>query len=262
MDELKALRSLARAMGVHTRYTNGLGKRVIVAPETLVRVCAALGAPVERPGDGAGALRAHRESTKAGLVPPVLVAWDGSLAPVKISTDRPVEAQVHTEEGRVVPLERSEAGFRTTEALPSGYHRLTVEVSGRSETSAIIAAPREAWRRPGSHRSWGVGTHLAALRSARSRSLGDLRDLESLCRWIAERGGDLVALLPLVPTFNTQRPEPSPYSPVSRLFWSELILDLGEAHRPTPAPAHLDVIRGDAEVRAALAGHPVPPLSE
>jgi 4-alpha-glucanotransferase len=128
--------------------------------------------------------------------------------------------------------------------------------------STVIAAPLEAWRRPGSHQSWGVGTHLAALRSARSRSLGDLRDLESLCRWVAERGGDLVTVLPLAPTFNTQGPEPSPYSPVSRLFWSELILDLGEAHRPAAAPAHLDVTRGNAEVRAALAGHPVLPPSQ
>ncbi|MEP7227072.1 MAG: 4-alpha-glucanotransferase [Gemmatimonadales bacterium] len=262
MDELKPLRSLARAMGVHTRYTNGLGKRITVAPETLVRVCAALGAPIERPGDAAGALRARREIAKAELVPPVLVAWDGSLPPVTISTDRPVRAQVHLEDGQVVPLVRSGAGLRLAQALPFGYHRLTVEVSGRSETSTVIAAPLEAWRRPGAHRSWGVGTHLAALRSARSRSLGDLRDLESLCRWVGERGGDLVALLPLVPTFNTQWPEPSPYSPVSRLFWSELILDLGEAHRPAPAPASLDVTRGDAEVRAALAGHPVPPPSE
>jgi 4-alpha-glucanotransferase len=262
MDELKALRSLARALGVHTRYADGLGRRVVVAPETLVRVCAALGAPIERPGDAAGALRAHWETTKAGLAPPVLVAWDGSLAPVKISSDRPVEAQVHIGEGRVVLLERSGDVFRSSEPLPSGYHRLTIEVSGRSETSTIIAAPREAWRRPGSHRSWGVGTHLAALRSARSRSLGDLRDLESLCRWIGERGGDLVTVLPLAPTFNTQWPEPSPYSPVSRLFWSELILDLGEAHRPAAAPAALDVTRGDAEVRAALAGQPGPPPSE
>jgi 4-alpha-glucanotransferase len=262
MDELKALRSLARALGALTRYTDGLGRRVVVAPETLVRVCAALGAPIERPGDAAGALRAHRGTTKAGLVPPVLVAWDGSLAPLKIATDRPVEVQVHTEEGQVVPLERSEAGFGTTKPLPSGYHRLTVEASGRTETSTIIAAPREAFRRPGSHRSWGVGTHLAGLRSARSRSLGDLRDLESLCRWVGERGGDLVTVLPLAPTFNTQWPEPSPYSPVSRLFWSELILDLGEAHRPAAAPGTLDVTRGDAEVRAALAGQPVPPPSE
>ena len=262
MDELKALRSLARAMGVHTRYTNGLGKRVIVAPETLVRVCAALGAPVERPGDAAGALRAYRETRKGELVPPVLVAWDGSLAPLASSTDRQAQVQVHLEDGQVVPLERSTAGFRTSDALPWGYHRLTVEVAGRSETSTVIAAPREAWRRPGSHRSWGVGAHLAALRSARSRSLGDLRDLESLCRWVGERGGDLVAVLPLVPTFNSHWPEPSPYSAVSRLFWSELILDLGQAHRPVPAPAVLDVTRGDAEVRAALAGHPVPPPSE
>jgi 4-alpha-glucanotransferase len=262
MDELKALRSLARALGVHTRYTDGLGRRVVVAPETLVRVCAALGAAVERPGDAAGALRAHRQSMKGGLMPPVLVAWDGFLAPLAMATDRPVEAQVHIADGRIVPLEPSEGGFRPAEALPNGYHRLTVEVSGRRETSTVIAAPREAWRRPGTHRSWGVGTHLAALRSARSRSLGDLRDLESLCRWIGERGGDLVTVLPLAPTFNTQWPEPSPYSPVSRLFWSELILDLGDAHRPAAAPAALDVTRGDAEVRAALAGHPLPPPSE
>ena len=261
-DELKALRSLARAMGVHTRYVNGLGKRVTVAPETLLRVCAALGAPVERPGDAAGALRAQRQTTNAPLVPPVLVAWDGSLTPLAIPTDRPVQVQVHLEDGPVVPLVRSGARFRATQALPWGYHRLTVEVSGWSETSTVIAAPLEAWRRPGMHRSWGVGTQLAALRSARSRSLGDLQDLESLCRWVGERGGDLVTVLPLVPTFNTQWPEPSPYSPVSRLFWSELILDLGEEHRPTPAPAHLDVIRGEAEVRAALGGHPLPPSSE
>ena len=262
MDELKALRSLARAMGVHTRYINGLGKSVIVAPETLVRVCAALGAPVARLEDAADALLAHRETTSAGLVPPVLVAWDGFLAPLAISADGPAQLQVHLEDGPVVSLVRAGAQFRVPEALPSGYHRLTVEAAGRSETSTIIAAPLEAWRRPGLHRSWGVGTHLAALRSARSRSLGDLRDLETLCRWVGERGGDLVTLLPLVPTFNTEWPEPSPYSAVSRLFWSELILDLGQAHRPAPVPTTLDVTRADAEVRAALAGHPVPPPSE
>ena len=38
MDELRALRALARDLGVHTRYTDGLGRRVVVAPETLLRV--------------------------------------------------------------------------------------------------------------------------------------------------------------------------------------------------------------------------------
>jgi 4-alpha-glucanotransferase len=45
---------------------------------------------------------------------------------------------------------------------------------------------------------------------------------------------------------------------VSRIFWSELILDLGDAHQPSPPPETLDVAVADAEVRAALAGLPVP----
>ncbi len=258
MDELRALRSLAKAMGVHTRYTDGLGRHVTVAPETLVCVCAALGAEVARPSDAAQALRAHGATKNTGRVPPVIIAWDGILPPLAISEDGPVHAELQLEDGDVAPLETQGAELRATRPLPTGYHRLSVEASGRNETCTVIAAPLQAWHRPGSHRSWGVGTHLAALRSARSRSLGDLQDLESLCRWLGERGGDLVMVLPLSPTFNSAPPEPSPYSPVSRLFWSELILDLGDAHRPSGPPTTLDVTRADAEVRAALAARPAP----
>jgi 4-alpha-glucanotransferase len=258
MDELKSLHSLARAMGVHTRYVDGLGKPVRVAPETLLRVCTTLGAPVTRPEDAGDALRAHRAAAAARQVPPVIVAWGGVLAPVTIKPAGSVRVQVCLADGEVHTLDRTDAGYRAKRALPAGYHRLTVEAGGRKETSTIIAAPVQAWRRSGSPRSWGVGTHLAALRSARSRSVGDLRDLASLCHWVRQSGGDLVTALPLLPTFNTEVPEPSPYSPVSRLFWSELILDLHDAHRPTAAPGSLDVTAADAEVRAALAGHPVP----
>ena len=237
MDELKALRALATELGVYTRYADGLAKKVTVTPETLVRVCAALGAPITRVADAARALDAVRAARAATHLPPVVVAWNGLLPPHAIPN-----AEVQLETGEVVPP--------GTRPLPLGYHRL--------ETCTIIAAPVEAWRRPGTHRSWGVGTHLAALRSARSRSLADLRDLESLCRWVREKGGDLVTVLPLLPTFNADPPDPSPYSPVSRLFWSELILDLEGAHRSTGGVTALDVTRGDAEVRAALARHPVP----
>jgi 4-alpha-glucanotransferase len=252
MDELRALHTLAKAMGVWTKYTDGLGRHVVVSPETLVKVCAAMGAPVERPADAAEAVRAHRTGVKGGL-PPVLVAWDGLLAPVAAG-DGPVRAELRLEDGATEPVTVTGGEMRVGRALPTGYHRLSVEAAGREATCTVIAAPVEAYRRPDSPRSWGVGTELAALRSARSRSLGDLRDLESLCRWVHEQGGDLVTVLPLSPTFNGEWPEPSPYSGVSRLFWSELILDLGEAHRPTPKPASLDVTRADAEVRAALAG--------
>jgi 4-alpha-glucanotransferase len=257
--ELKALRSLARAMGVHPRYIDGLGKRVIVTPETLLRVCAALGAPIERPADAAEALRARRAARSTALVAPVLVAWDGALPVIPLPQGGPVHAEVHCADGDVVRLEAAGAELRASRVLPAGYHGLVVEVGGRVERGTVIAAPVLAWRRPETQRSWGVGTHLAALRSARSRSRGDLRDLSSLFGWLRERGGDLVTVLPLLPTFNTDPPEPSPYSPVSRLFWSELIVDLEDAHRPCASPGTLDVRRADAEVRAALAVRPAPP---
>ncbi len=262
MKELRALRSLARAMGVLTRYTDGLGRRVTVGPETLLRVCAALGVPVTRPADAADALRAHRVAKKTGALAPVLVAWDGVLPPVAISGRGSVQAEMLLEDGTVAPLEIHRRKLRVPHPLPFGYHRLTVDASGGTHSCTVIAAPVEAFRRPGSHRSWGVGAQLAALRSARSRSLGDLRDLESLCRWVCDNGGDLVMVLPVHPTFNPEPPEPSPYSPVSRLFWSELMLDLGNAHRPAALPTTLDVTRADAEVRAALAGLPMPDPSE
>lgn len=258
LDELAALASLSREMGVLTDYIDGLHRPVTVAPETLVAVCAALGADIARPADAADALKAIR-ARRTGALPPVVVAWNGKLAPLALEGRGPVRAELHLEGDGTMLLEVAGSEVRAPESLPFGYHRLTVEADGRLEAITVIAAPSEAWRRPGSSgRSWGVGTQLAALRSGRSRTLGDLRDLETLCHWVGARGGDLVTVLPLLPTFNRHPAEPSPYSPVSRLFWSELILDLGDAHRPVPPSATLDVTRADPEVRAAVEHLPPP----
>jgi len=257
-DELTALAALCRELGVLVEYVDGLHRPVTVAPETLVEVCAALGAEIARPADATEALKAFR-AARAGALPPVLVAWDGKLDPLTVHARGPVRAQLDLEQDGAILLEAVGPEVRAGEPLPFGYHRLTVEADGRVDTVTVIAAPQKGWRRPGSNgRSWGVGAHLAALRSSRSRALGDLRDLETLCHWVGARGGDLVTVLPLLPTFNHPPAEPSPYSPVSRLFWSELVLDLGDAHRPVPAPSTLDVKRADLEVRTALAQRPLP----
>ncbi len=261
MDEFHALRALANAMGVHDHYTDGLGRRISVSPETLVRVCGAAGARISAAGDAADALREHLEAAEHVSLPPVLVAWDGKFTAHAPHHEGPMLAELHLEHGDVVELEQTDLELRFRERLPLGYHRLVVEAAGRQHSSTVIAAPVMAWRRAGSHRSWGVAGQLSALRSARSRSVGDLQDLQTLCDWIRANGGDLVSLLPLLPTFNSAPPEPSPYSPVSRLFWSETILCLGAAHRPTPRPPSIDVSRADEEVRAALAGAIVPDAS-
>src|ERR671916_450877 len=112
MDELKALRSLARAMGVHTRYIDGLGKHVLVGPETLVRVCAALGAPIDRFADAEDALRSRRDTEATRFLPPVLVAWDGALTPLPVPEAVGVHAEVRSPDGEVVRLEHVGAELR------------------------------------------------------------------------------------------------------------------------------------------------------
>ena len=248
-------------MGVLTRFTDGLGRRVVVSPDTLVRVCAALGAPIAGVADAPDAWRARRATRRAGGLPPVVVAWDGAPAEIALPA-RAAHAELRLESGEPAALRQGRRALRVAAPLPHGYHRLTVETPGGVQACTVIAAPVHTWRQPGADRSWGVGTHLAALRSRRSRALGDLRDLEAVCRWVGSRGGDLVTVLPLNPTFNTEPAEPSPYSPVSRLFWSELILDLASAHRPTAAPATLDVRRAHEEVWSALAGREPPEATE
>ena len=255
--ELRSLHALASSMGVHTRYTDGLGRHVIVAPETLVQVCASLGAAVAKSSDAGDALEARKSSGHGGPLPPVLVAWDGVMPSLGISARQARSAELRLENGETVSLQRP-GNSKPRPTLPWGYHRLTIEARGREESCIVMAAPVRAWRREESSRSWGVGAQLAACRSKRSRSVGDVQDLESLCRWVRSSGGDVVTVLPLLPTFNTEPPEPSPYSPVSRLFWSELVLDLGTAHRPAPAPETLDVMSANAEVRAALAAQRSP----
>jgi 4-alpha-glucanotransferase len=262
MREALALRRLAREMGVLTRYTDGLQRRVVVSPDTLVRVCAALGAPISRQEEAADALVAVRASKQEEILPPVLIAWDGQLRPVAIPLEGEFRADLNLEQGGEAELAFHDGKLSARHPLPLGYHQLTITAGSRQLHATVISAPVQSWRHAGSARSWGVGTHLAALRSSRSRSLGDISDLEQLCRWIHERGGNLVTVLPLLPTFNSSWPEPSPYSPVSRLFWSELIMDLGAAHQPTEAPVALDVTRADAEVRRALQGRPLPPSGD
>jgi 4-alpha-glucanotransferase len=256
IPEQDPLHRLAAQSGVHTSYRDGLGTTVEVGPDTLIGILATLGVPVATASDAADALGQLARHADGTALPPVMVAWDGFLPPLRASGLR--EAVLLLEDGGDLTLHADGDELSPGEPLPMGYHRLEVVCDAGVASVTVIAAPVEGWRREGSPRAWGIGTHLAALRSRRSRSVGDLHDLEATCAWLATLGGDLVTVLPLLPTFTDPDPEPSPYAPVSRLFWSELMLDLGEHHRPSGPVETLDVRRAAAEVREALAGVPAP----
>jgi 4-alpha-glucanotransferase len=250
MERPPHLIALAHRLGIATTYTDGLGRTVEVGTETLLRVTTALGTAVRTPDDAAEALAAF---DRRRPLPPVIVAWDGVLP--RTSGMRG-EAGIRLEDGQEQAVDAGAVAPRPT--LPWGYHHLTVDRRGTARVATVISAPSEAWQHHDSTREWGAATHLAALRSSRSRAVADLADFEMAARWIRGHGASVVTVLPLLPTFNAPPAEPSPYSAVSRLFWSELLLDLGVGHRAVGTVDRLDVSRADHEVRAALRDHAPP----
>src|SRR5690242_20604126 len=136
--ERRALRALARRMGVHTRYIDGLGRRVSVGPETLLRVCAALGARVERPADAAEALRARRAARGVETLAPVLVAWDGVLPPLPYLHGAGVRGELRGAGGLVQPLHPTGGEIRLPSPLASAYFELRLETPRGIETSTVI----------------------------------------------------------------------------------------------------------------------------
>jgi 4-alpha-glucanotransferase len=125
---------------------------------------------------------------------------------------------------------------RAQARLPLGYHRLELR-AGRSSlrtTTTVIAAPRHA-HLPARSRAWGVFLPLHSVRSEHNCGVGDFADLLTIAHWTSELGGDYLGTLPLLATFLNAPFEPSPYAPVTRLFWSDLFLDLD--HLPGGDPA-------------------------
>ena len=134
-----------------------------------------------------------------------------------------------------------------------------VEVGGRAAATLVLAAPRRRLRRAAAV----VGRVPPALRRARRPfGPGDFTRMRRLLAWTAGLGGDLVGTMPLLAAFLDQPFEPSPYVPVSRLFWNELYIDPRGRARSAPrrrAPAQLiaaSAVPGDdrlIDYRAAMA---------
>jgi 4-alpha-glucanotransferase len=241
-NEREDLAELARLYGAQTSYRDAMGNHVEAGHESLLAVLRALRAPVEGMADVAEALRERREELDRRVIEPVIVAWDGHAPSIELRPGNASgavayhldlesgERRAQVAELRSLPESRSEGASRPgrrltlAEPLPPGYHRLTVEIDGRTAESLILSAPTRCYGGDGKP-LWGVFLPLYALRTSRSWGAGDFSDLETLAEWTAGLGGGMVATLPLLASFLDEPFEPSPYAPASRLFWNELYLD-------------------------------------
>lgn len=255
----RGLHALARLHGVQTAYHDNDGRRRVASPDVLMGVLRALRVPVARVADIPRLLEHRWRELWERVVEPVVVAWvgpDGSPASsftLRVPTrlrDRPVQLAVNREDGglrrwsldlaSLDVVDRAEAGGTDYVALraelprlPPGYHDLHVALGptggeGRFE-ALLIAAPRRAagWETVLGARTWGLFAPLHALWEDTGAGpdgavAPSFHLLDRLAGRMAERGGSVLGTLPLLAAFLDRPYEPSPYAPVSRLFWNEL----------------------------------------
>src|SRR5262245_657750 len=250
MTETNLLHNLARLFNIQTKIYDVFGRLMQPAPEAILRVLNILGAPVERVGDLAGALRQRRQSLMQRMIDPVVVAWDGGPLRLKLRLPAPLAAmearyRIDLESGefleskcqrdvRIKPVESCIEGVRYVrqwfifpEKLPLGYHRLHLQIGTHTFDSYVLSSPLQAYGAAAIHpRLWGLFCPLYALGSEKNWGAGNFSDLETLIDFTGQMGGDFVGTLPLLSTFLDEPFNPSPYAPVSRLFWNEFYLDV------------------------------------
>ncbi|MDH3283351.1 MAG: 4-alpha-glucanotransferase [Acidobacteriota bacterium] len=237
------LEELCSLFGVETSFHDVDGRVREASESALVATLGALGAGLDSPGDAGDALHARRDALERRVIEPVTVAWDGS--PPLLAMNVPVSHHganvsfsLRLEDGGVVEAAGHvedlphQGGGGNGDArrvlrlppVPHGYHRLQVELGRMRHEALVIAAPTRCFDPDPQEkrRWWGLFAPTYALRTRRGGGLGDLADLRTLFDRCAELGGATVATLPLLPSFAGRPHDPSPYSPISRLFWSEL----------------------------------------
>jgi 4-alpha-glucanotransferase len=169
--------------------------------------------------------RGHWRASSAQATTAILDAMGATTASPPDASAWVVRAdqQVRLGDGAVIRLE--EGGEAKVDGnmppdTPWGYHTL-VHPDGREH--ALIVCPGICFL-PGDLRTWGWGTQLYAVRSAKSWGIGDLGDLRELGRWARSLGAGMMLLNPLHATLPTPVQQPSPYTPSSRRFRNPLYL--------------------------------------
>jgi 4-alpha-glucanotransferase len=241
---------LARLYGVQTSYVSASGKRVSASMDSLVITLRSMGVDATR---ATTALRSRIRHLRGERLSPIVTAWNGRGS-TKLRVDGKssgvLQGVIELEDGEAIEFSRKFADLPTTSkkgpggepeilttlrlpgTLPMGYHRLRITIGRTEHEALIISAPVKSYRPDldACDHEWGLFCPMYALRSERSLGCGDLTDLRTLANWQAGLGGRVVGTLPMLAVYLDEPFDPSPYSPVSRLFWNELFID------PTRAP--------------------------
>jgi 4-alpha-glucanotransferase len=252
------LRELARLFSIQISYQDAGGRRQVASRQALLAAMRVRSSAFREGEDPAQVRDARLRESWSRALPPVAVSWGRARAAIDLKSpladNGPWRYQLDLENGdhrsgeidlsHAPEVGRAEIGserfsarrWRLPHSLPHGYHKLRVLHGEAEAESLLIAAPQSAWGPPAGQKSWGVFAPLYACHTDKSWGGGDVSDLGSYREWVERSGGSVLGTLPLLATFlDSPFTDRSPYSPVSRLFWNELYLDVRRVAEFDPA---------------------------
>jgi 4-alpha-glucanotransferase len=241
-----ATAELARRLDVELEYINAAGTRIVISPEIVRAVLAAMGYPVNNDGDAEAFLGSLTDKERSRRLPAVLVVsheHQPAQIPVNVETGhshkwRLVREDCEIAEQGSLDIEQSTASSLEREGsaplgtswvaltveLPCGYHQFEID----DESMSLIVVPEKCWLGPieRNQRIWGVAAQLYLLRSERNWGIGDFTDLHNLIDIAAGWGASVIGLNPLHALFIDDPEQASPYAPASRLYLNILNIDV------------------------------------
>jgi 4-alpha-glucanotransferase len=254
------LRALASHASILTAYIDVWGNRRTASDEALVAILSRRGIAAGSASEVRESLDRLRAERDTRIVEPVVVAWNGiARVPLHRVESATIECELRLEndDSRVQIYELSAAtlpaprGSRDPLArvvsfgqLPFGYHALSIRAGGREATTTILSAPRQVWSGDAKRR-FGIFAPLYSFRSRRNWGIGDFADAERFLSWAEANGAAFLGILPTLPAYLEEPSDPSPYAPVSRLFWNEIFVDVERIPEVAIDPAAQQLLGSD-----------------
>ncbi|MDI9895595.1 MULTISPECIES: 4-alpha-glucanotransferase [Nocardiaceae] len=249
MDHSQALRTLARRLGTSTSYRGWDDTEHEVSDDTLQQVLTARGYATESPEDVDRALADIENAPWRRLLPPVVVATQGTDAVVWVHVPHgnPVEVSMVSEDGESIDVPQADvwvdpreidghligrATFVVPGSAPLGWHTLTATTISEDNTvrtseAVVVVTPKSLSPNAelADRQRTGLLTQLYSVRSRRSWGIGDLADLEDMADIAGrEHGFDYLLVNPLHADRPTTPVEASPYLPTTRRFFNSLYI--------------------------------------
>ncbi len=223
---------IATILGIQTSYKSNFKSQIYAEKKNFQGLLSALLSDDEKKLTLEELLASLEQGRSQKILQEHVVLTTGSTLSVGLNPHHlgkaPEKLEVHftPENGEALDLTLTLKGksYLHERELLAGVHRISVKAN--PEDSCLILVAPQRGKELSTQKSWGFFAPLYALHSKDSWGAGDYSDLEKFNNFAASVGAKTVATLPLLPTFlSSWKVDPSPYSPISRVFWSEFYVD-------------------------------------